>query len=172
MAWYSYINLYLKRMFSQIQKLDLSFINSYKYAYLWSLAVLFHYTCTYLSKIMKAIWFYPNRNIFSLSEIGRENNVECIKMLYTTNMAAMFLTCTLHSKLEVASSTINVRMTWPGVYVVHDLFSLQAVWRMNKVILWMTCLRTEIVWVYFTLKNTSNAWLSLGTAICNHGNVS
>jgi hypothetical protein len=42
-----------------------------------------------------------------------------------------------------------MRIMWPGVHVVHTLINLQAVWRMNKVKLWKTCLRTEIVWVYF-----------------------
>jgi hypothetical protein len=49
--------------------------------------------------------------------------------------------------LRHQDNTVYVRITWLGV---HALFNLQAAWRMNKVKLWKTCLRTEIVWICFT----------------------
>jgi hypothetical protein len=63
----------------------------------------------------------------------------------------------------VTRITVYVRITWLGVHVEHPLFNSQAVWRMNKVKLCKTCLRTEIVWICFSIK-TSNAWLSCAWA--------
>jgi hypothetical protein len=74
-----------------------------------------------------------------------------VKILCITNMARLHVPFYIY-RSHHQDNTVYVRIMWPGVHVEHALFNLQAVWRMNKVKLWKTCLRTEIVWVCFTVK--------------------